>query len=587
MPVNAFSFVTGFQIWGLMFMVLFTGSGLFARPSAPVKCEALRKELGIPSNEILARQSDQEFLRMLHLDSLIWIQDIKFKNQIPVLLEELSSFSMEQDKEVKLRIRMLMFWLNCILSHKNSVFFDELVKEAVDLRQKNLHVNLIYMNAVFSDFSDLSQLIKNFWQLREAADILDGEPNLFFSNKARILYYVGDSYYHLGDYLNASRYIQRSLLHCSGNQSIPHLNLMGYLFRLNKLPDSSDLYFQRTLDLARGRRDSAYIGIASGNLGENFYLRKQYEPAIPLLETDALIALKQKDYGLASNALLLLSEIYLRKGDKEKAGILLSLGRANAFLSVQYTGYKRLKLLYATSARYFALMNQPEKAIQYLDSFRVVTDSLAHQASNLAMMNPELMYQDKKARLIQVQQKAENEAKQQRINALIVTLVLLLIIVGLIFWLFRLRSRLQVNRLLLDRQNMEKNVSDAKEELNRMSDNLAESSRHISELKDSKIEKAGQELREIKKITDAQWASFHNLFEQAHPQFLLRLKARFPMLTSSEIRFVMLVRMQIKDAKMTEMLGVGPEAIRQNRFRIRRKIAVTEDGNYEDIILSI
>ena len=142
---------------------------------------ALRKELGIPTNEILVRQNEQEFLQMLHLDNLIWIQEIKNRNQIPVLIEELSSFSMGQDRVVKLRIRMLMFLLNCMLEGRKAVLFDELVNEAADLQLKNLQVNLILIYAAFSDFSEVRQLIENFWQLREAADILENMPNLIVS----------------------------------------------------------------------------------------------------------------------------------------------------------------------------------------------------------------------------------------------------------------------------------------------------------------------------------------------------------------------------------------------------------------------
>jgi uncharacterized protein YyaL (SSP411 family) len=120
-----------------------------------------------------------------------------------------------------------------------------------------------------------------------------------------------------------------------------------------------------------------------------------------------------------------------------------------------------------------------------------------------------------------------------------------------------------------------------------MADNLAESSRHIAELKESKSEMAGQELRAVEKITDTQWADFRALFDQAHPGFVSRIKERFPILTPSEVRYLMMVRMHVKDAQMAEMLGVGQEAIRQNRYRIRRKIALSEGETLEEIILSI
>jgi hypothetical protein len=43
----------------------------------------------------------------------------------------------------------------------------------------------------------------------------------------------------------------------------------------------------------------------------------------------------------------------------------------------------------------------------------------------------------------------------------------------------------------------------------------------------------------------------------------------------------------VKDGQMAEMLGVGQEVIRQNRYRIRRKIAIPEGEKLEEIILPI
>ena len=76
-------------------------------------------------------------------------------------------------------------------------------------------------------------------------------------------------------------------------------------------------------------------------------------------------------------------------------------------------------------------------------------------------------------------------------------------------------------------------------------------------------------------------------FDKAHPGFVSRIKERFPILTPSEVRYLMMVRMHVKDGQMAEMLGVGQEAIRQNRYRIRRKIAIPESENLEEIVLSI
>ena len=313
------------------------------------------------------------------------------------------------------------------------------------------------------------------------------------------------------------------------------------------------------------------------------YQRKQYNSAIPLLETDARIALYRKDYGLASKALLLLSEIYARKGEKEKAGILLAQGRESAIRSGQY---KRLKLLYSTSALYYILMGQDEKAIACQDSLQIVSDSLAYSEASLLRFNPELIFQDKKAQEEAFRIRTETDKKIQTRNRLLFILISGLVVLALILWNFRLRARIRLQGVMQDNQKLELNVVEVKDALNQMADNLAESSRHIAELKESKSEMAGQELRAVEKITDTQWAEFRALFDQAHPGFVSRIKVKIPNLTPSEIRFMMLVRMHVKDGRMAEMSGVGQEAIRKTRSRLKQKIAFSEGETLEDFILS-
>jgi len=570
-----------------MFLWLFCAPTFFVQAQVEKMAQAssdLRSDLGIPANEMLARQSEQDFLQMLHKDPSIWFVGFKHKDQLPALLEDLSQLSQQQDKVVKLRIRILIFWLKCNFGQLDLAFFQDLLDETSEPGQKNLRLNLIILKSIFSVADRPSLLLEKFWEMHEAADILENEPNTEFTNKGLIFLSMGSLFYQVGDMANALKYLRQASENTSGTHLKLALNTLGFVHRKLKNLDSSNFYFEQTLENAQKSNDSVYIGIASGNLGENFYLKKQYEKAIPLLETDLRIGLARKDYGLVSNAQLLLSEMYLRLGEKEKARVFMNLGRENALRSSQY---HRLPLLYSTSALYFTSTGQIEKAIAAQDSLKIVSDSMARKAASIQTMNPELVYQDKKAREEAFRIMAENDAHLQKRNALVYILFAGIVVLFLVFWNIRLRSRIRLQGVIQDKEKLEMNVAEAKEALGRMADNLAESSRHIAELKESKSEMAGQELRAVEKITDTQWADFRALFDQVHPGFVSRIKERFPILTPSEVRYLMMVRMHVKDAQMAEMLGVGQEAIRQNRYRIRRKIALSEGETLEEIILSI
>ena len=116
----------------------------------------LRKELGIPANEMLARQSEQDFLQMLHKAPSLWVKGIKHKDQVPELLEDLSEFSKQQDQIMKLRIQMLIFWLKCNLVQMDPVLFQDLLNETIESGQKNLRLNLFLINSIFSYSESIS-----------------------------------------------------------------------------------------------------------------------------------------------------------------------------------------------------------------------------------------------------------------------------------------------------------------------------------------------------------------------------------------------------------------------------------------------
>jgi tetratricopeptide (TPR) repeat protein len=544
----------------------------------------LRKQLGIPSNEDLLQQNEEEFLSMLHQEVPKVFFNEQNKKLFSILAKELSHFARQQQKKGKLRCQMLEFWFRCISGYRDEVLYEEMLSEFADAGQKNLRVNLILLNYTFANISTHNLLIENFWQMHEAVDLILNEPDEVITNRGKLLYNMGSLFIQVGDMPNALSYLKRSTKNAPDGLLKLSFNTIGFVYKKLKMYDSSNHYFEKTLSIADKFKDSVFLGLSSGNLGENYYLQGQYDKAIPLLETDAAIALALNDYGVASNAELLLSEISLRQGKNEKARVLLAIGRKNAIRSGQY---HRLQLLYATSALFYTTTGQIERAIIAYDSLKQVSDSLDTKEASISSLNPELVYQSRLSNERALQLKIENDNSLQKRNLLLLGLVGVLIIGGLSFWIFRLRSRLRMNLVVKYNQTLELNVAEFKVAMELMAENLTESTRQLCHLKDAKSDMAEQELKALVKIADAQWVDFRSLFEQVHPGFLSRIKVKIPNLTPSEIRFMMLVRMHVKDSRMAEMQGVGHEAIRKTRSRLKQKIAFLDGEALEEFILSV
>jgi DNA-binding CsgD family transcriptional regulator len=94
-------------------------------------------------------------------------------------------------------------------------------------------------------------------------------------------------------------------------------------------------------------------------------------------------------------------------------------------------------------------------------------------------------------------------------------------------------------------------------------------------------------LFESSLLTDNDWRKFIIVFEKVHTGFFDRVNEKWTELTPSEIRLLALSRLEIDNKKMALMLGVGPDAIRQVKSRLRKKLTQNKAESFEALISSI
>lgn len=408
--------------------------------------------------------------------------------------------------------------------------------------------------------------------LTRAANLMDDQTSKDYPLKQVCNYHVGIQLYRFGDYENALDYLNRASE--AGIQErvkdIRHEinNTIGLLYRkLNDL-DNSDKHFQLAFDQSKAINDSAWMGICAGNLGENFFLRGDYDQAYPLLVTDAHSAIRINDKGLASNSLSLLGDIQLQWGNTETADSLLQLASQYAHESGHYS---RLEVLYPRLAKLAAAKGSVKEAQAYIDSSLMVTDSLERATNSLRAARA-----SQKVEIEQLQKQAEEldllrSYQINRRNSIILILFLLMIIAGLLFNRHRLKTR--ERQLLLEqaKQNAEEELQKAIDRLNELAANNKRDLEQKEHLKES------EKLENKVILTDKDWREFSGLFEQVHPGFMTRLTEKLPGITAAETRFMVLSRLNLSVKEKAAILGVSQEAIRQMRYRIRKKWNLESD----------
>lgn len=75
-------------------------------------------------------------------------------------------------------------------------------------------------------------------------------------------------------------------------------------------------------------------------------------------------------------------------------------------------------------------------------------------------------------------------------------------------------------------------------------------------------------------LDDNDWEELEVFLDNADNMFVKRIKARFPILTKKDIRFLMLIRLHLPVHKIAEIYHIKDASVRQKLFLIKSKIGL-------------
>lgn len=95
------------------------------------------------------------------------------------------------------------------------------------------------------------------------------------------------------------------------------------------------------------------------------------------------------------------------------------------------------------------------------------------------------------------------------------------------------------------------------------------------------------QLQNLKILTTEDWRKFRSLFEQYRPHFILNLVERYPKLTGSELRLLVLIKIGFDTVEMANVLGISTQSVYKNRYRLRKKLGLLEEDDLENFARDI
>jgi Tfp pilus assembly protein PilF/DNA-binding CsgD family transcriptional regulator len=577
MNSDLFSFFAGSRIrWVFLWLVGF-GFHLQAQPKTQV--DILRKQFGWPTFDSILKLNPAQ--RCLFLENTR-INSTTDKSTFRHLVTSFRKNAESKNKRDALLMADLFDYYDYSLDYNISyharrhiTFLEKLHLKAGrnGVRWYSEEVDLLLAKAYLSD---IRKYESGLFLLRELVELPQAGKNSDSPQRQNILMILGLAYFSFNDQQNALYYFRKAL-----NTKVPPemksdrsvvflLNNLGLCFRELRQLDSSDYYFRKELLFTRIKQDSIYEHITLGNLGENQYLRGKYDEAIPLLQADADMANKLGDFSLASNALILLGDIYTRKGQYRTADSLLSEG---LLMTRRTQSYRRKKKAFPIMAGYYLKTGQSELAALFLDSSHFVADSLVrlNNQSKISAAEADYAFQNLKI-------KAEREASDLRFSRFLLAggllFAFMLGLMGLIYFQrYRISARLRQLELQANLDAAENDLEAARRKLDEY---LKQFSGPAS---------ADVNWTESRILTRENWLEFKKLFSASFPGFLENIPKKFPQLTEGEVRYCCLLRLNLKVKDIALILGVNENSAYRNRSRLLAKTDLPDDKALLDILL--
>ncbi|WP_375562638.1 ATP-binding protein [Bernardetia sp. OM2101] len=271
-------------------------------------------------------------------------------------------------------------------------------------------------------------------------------------NKVILLYKIGDIYYQVENYPEAIKNYNYGYNYAVKNGFLWEqrytANNLGVAYRqLGKL-DSSLYYYRIAKQIATQMQDTTALALATGNIGEILYKKKNYGQAIYLLEEDVRLSNQYKNWGSAANALVLLGKIYREKKDISNSSIYLDSAYS---IASKHKLNKTIASIYEERARLFTEIDSFQRALYLERAAKLIRDSLNHReiAINLAAIQSAFENGQAFAQ-VKVLEK-ENENKQIIILAITIGLFAAIFFLSILF--YQNQQKKQLNKKLVEKNN--------------------------------------------------------------------------------------------------------------------------------------
>lgn len=446
------------------------------------------------------------------------------------------------------------------------------------------------------------QMIPAYKYFLEADLLLKDLNPATLPEPSRQLKILGYFYYYIKEYRQAIYYLKSGLKYPSGNkrETIDINNTIALCYALQSKDREAIHYYDKATALAEAAKDTVWVGIIAGNTAR-LYLQnnEKIDLALEKFKLNRAYSIHFNEPLDAMLAIIDIAGIHIRRKEWKQAEQYLN--EAETYLSAKpFFLVSKLKIadMRATIAE---SRHQYREHSRFLTQYVALKDSLQRRDNSTEIERVRLFWEKHhfdKQREAMVKIAKEDQSKKRN---LIIFSSLLVIILILFYSRQRLKNKhaaatleKQLIEHQLKQQQVELELETARLALINFTDNLREKNKIIEhmrsqiELMDADIislaqyptQQAGlQVLLETHLMTEESWKRFKGMFLKVYPTFFRDILSRHPLTSESELRILSLLRLDLNNREIAELLGITIDGVKKAKQRLRKKVGALPGDN--------
>ncbi len=377
------------------------------------------------------------------------------------------------------------------------------------------------------------------------------------------------------------------------SESAGVLNAIGNSYFRNNDLSNAMLYFNKSESTALKVGDSVRYAKILGDKALVYEKKGNLKDAVTLLKQDIFYSQKFNIDKNEMYASILLAKILLKLNNKTEAEKILD--KAGKIASSK--SYYRSSLKEVIELKLSILNGQNlEKELLLRRQLKQIEEYLLNTNGNTVLQRSYWLIQKKKYEYNteKIRLKLEQEEKTKRVFIIILVLTLSLSLIAY----HSLNKKLTTKRIKLEKDRLlfEQKLSDASSNIDTYAQYLKNKNKQISileneleEIKNSastQLEEEKVKLQETLNshlMTDENWNAFKREFIKLHGNFYNSVIENFPELKESNLKIIMLQKLDLSNYEMANLLGVTIDAIKKSKQRLKKKLGERYDLLFEII----